>query len=90
MRAVKAKLKDVSEQLKLPDDFVLIDQVMFHSAVMIAGKTETTISKVRLPTLHQMGWDPTGTFIRILYTDTKGRPHAMQLHGSTAKQTTLV
>ena len=89
MSAAKAKdtlLTDTS----LPEGFVKIEQVMFHSAVMIAGKTETTLSKTRLPTLTEMGWDPTGTFIRVLYKDLKGKAHTMQFHGSVAKQTILV
>lgn len=37
--------------------------VYLHSAIMIDGKTEATLTKVRIPTIKSMEWTPGGFLV---------------------------
>ena len=41
-----------------------VDTAFLHQAIMIAGKTESTINMHRIPAIKALGWDSEG-FLRI-------------------------
>jgi hypothetical protein len=83
-------LKTTDTDTMLPKGAVPITQIMLHSAVMIAGVTETTLSfdahKQVSKAITCMYWDADGQYVRIHHKDNKGRSAVMQLPAAAVKQ----
>lgn len=53
-----------------------VESAYLHSAIMIAGKTETTINKHRIPAIQEIGWDKDGFLLIITANKTHCLPSA--------------
>ncbi len=53
-----------------------VESAYLHSAIMIAGKTETTINKHRIPAIQELGWDKDGFLLIVTANKTHCLPSA--------------
>lgn len=51
-----------------------VSAVYLHKAIMISGKTEATITAIKVPGIKQMGWTSQGAF---LIEDKNGMKHLL-------------